>query len=164
MLARILSLAVGVLLALIALLRFGLSPNLPLTLYLAAVTAPLVETDVRERRLPNALVLPAYPIALAGLLGSAERLVPLLVCGGVLLVFGVMHLVADLGMGDVKLAGALALSLATLGAAPLGVGLVLPFLLGGAVALVLLLAGRRGDLPFGPYLLAGYWIGVAAAR
>ncbi|NQX29424.1 prepilin peptidase [Microbacteriaceae bacterium VKM Ac-2854] len=162
MLARSTYVTIGALLAAIAALRFGVTAELPLALYLAGVTAPLVDTDVREHRLPNTVVLPAYPIGFAGLLASSERLLPLIACGGALAVFALLHVIGGLGMGDVKLAGALALSLATLGGAPLILGLVLPFLLGGAVAVVLLLAGRRGDIPFGPYLLAGYWLAVAA--
>ncbi|AAT89451.1 hypothetical protein Lxx16820 [Leifsonia xyli subsp. xyli str. CTCB07] len=36
------------------------------SLYLAAVTVPLVAADVRERRLPNALVLPGYVFLVVG--------------------------------------------------------------------------------------------------
>ncbi len=75
--------------------RFGLSPALPGYSYLAAVGAALAVTDARQRRLPDRLTLPSYPIALA-LLGLAAVALPgggrhfagaLLGMGGALLLF-----------------------------------------------------------------------------
>lgn len=152
-------------LASLALTRFGIAAPTLLALYLAAVTAPLLVTDAREHRLPNALVLPAYPVSVLVLI-AAGRVpeFPLLLAAGALAIFLLLNLCGGLGMGDVKLVVPLAFSLGTLGPATAAVGLALPFLLGGGSALVLLLGGRRGDIPFGPFLLAGYWIAVAAGH
>ncbi|TFF16734.1 prepilin peptidase [Cellulosimicrobium terreum] len=68
-----------------------------------------------------------------------------------------------LGFGDVKLAGTLGTPLAWLGWAELVAGLLLPFLLGGAWALGLVVSRRaRRDtaVAFGPFMVLG--AGVAA--
>lgn len=67
-------------------------------------------------------------------------------------------------MGDVKLAGALGLFLGWLGLETLAVGAVAGLILGGAAGVVLLLrgAGRKASLAFGPWLLAGAWVGILA--
>ena len=81
-----------------------------------------------------------------------------------------LSLGGGIGMGDVKLAALLGLASPTM-----AIALVAPlagFLLGGIVASRImvrgLLAGRgreagREHLAFGPYLLLGYWLAVAAA-
>jgi prepilin signal peptidase PulO-like enzyme (type II secretory pathway) len=71
---------------------------------------------------------------------------------------------SGLGFGDVKLAGVLGLPLGWLGWPAVLLGLALPHLLAGPVALFLLLTGRakRGTgLPFGPALLAGALLAIA---
>ncbi len=70
-----------------------------------------------------------------------------------------------MGGGDVKLAGVLGLSrLARLGC-PL-VGAFAAFILGGVVGIALLLARRRRRkaIPFGPWMIAGAWIGIVAGE
>jgi leader peptidase (prepilin peptidase)/N-methyltransferase len=70
-----------------------------------------------------------------------------------------------MGGGDVKLAGVLGLFLGWLGWPELGVGAIGGFLLGGLFGVILLLTGRarRGTaVPFGPWLLAGAWLGILA--
>jgi leader peptidase (prepilin peptidase)/N-methyltransferase len=53
-------------------LRFGFDPVLPAYLYLAAVGLALALIDIDVRRLPDALTLPSYPVALVLLgLGAA---------------------------------------------------------------------------------------------
>ncbi|BDZ45117.1 hypothetical protein GCM10025866_10260 [Naasia aerilata] len=72
-----------------------------------------------------------------------------------------------MGMGDVKLAGVLGLFLGFLGPAPLLVGIFAAFLLGGIAGIVVLVARRgtrRTALPFGPWMLAGAWIGILAGE
>jgi leader peptidase (prepilin peptidase)/N-methyltransferase len=80
--------------------------------------------------------------------------------GGLLLVYLLMALVypAGLGLGDVKLAGALGLHLGWLGWWGPVVGTFGAFLIGGVVGVVLLVAGRatrRSAVPFGPSMLLG---------
>jgi leader peptidase (prepilin peptidase)/N-methyltransferase len=74
---------------------------------------------------------------------------------------------SNLGFGDVKLAAVLGFMLGWLGWPAVVLGLVLPHLINGPVALWLLLsgrAGRRADLPLGPALLAGALLAVVFAR
>jgi len=80
------------------------------------------------------------------------------------LVYLVIALAAPRGMGfgDVKLAGVLGLFLGYLGVGPLLVGGFAAFLLGGlfGVALVIVRRGGPRGIAFGPWMLAGAWIGV----
>ena len=55
--------------------RFGPGPVLPAFCYLAGIGVPLAVIDARCQRLPDALTLPSYPVALA-LLGLAALLMP----------------------------------------------------------------------------------------
>ncbi len=142
-------------------------------LYLAVVSVVLARTDLRMRILPNRVVLPSGLVG-GALLGTASalerdgaRIVTMLVGGAAL--FALYFAVAlisprGMGFGDVKLAGVLGLFLGHRGWGPLLVGAVAAFLLGGLYATGLLVAGRaRRDagIPFGPWMLAGAWLGIA---
>ena len=159
-------------------IRFGPSPALPAFCYLAGIGVPLAVVDARCQRLPDALTLPSYPVALA-LLGFAALLLPdgtghllgalaglTLACGIFLL--QVLLYPAGLGWGDVKLSGLLGLYLGWLGGGGPGgawldqgalvAGLFLAYLFAAAAGLALIAArraSRKSRLPFGPYLLAG---------
>lgn len=142
-------------------------------LYLAAISVALAAIDLETMRLPNAIVLPAYLVgavaftAAAALGGAWERLAT---AGLGLLVMGAIYLVPALirpdaiGGGDVKLAGVLGLFLGWMGWAELGVGIIAGFILGGAWGIALILAGRgrSARVAFGPWMLAGAWIGITA--
>ncbi len=148
--------------------RFGLSWALPGYGYLAVAGAALAVIDSRQRRLPDRLTLPSYPVALA-LLGLAAVLQPgggrhflgaLLGLGVALALFLAQAVLypAGLGWGDVKLAGILGLYLGWLGLAAVAAGLFLGYLLAAVAGLGLIAAGRasrKTQLPFGPFLLAG---------
>jgi leader peptidase (prepilin peptidase)/N-methyltransferase len=72
-----------------------------------------------------------------------------------------------MGLGDVKLAGVIGIFLGVLGVGPLIVGAFGAFVLGGLFSLVLLATGRAGrgsGIPFGPWMLAGAWLGVFAGE
>jgi len=143
----------------------GLSWALPAYLYLAAIAVALALIDLDVHRLPDAIVLPSYPVALvllggASLLtGDATAFVRALV--GAVALFGLYAVLwfvrpGGMGLGDVKLAGVLGLYLGWWGWDALAVGGFLAFLLGGLVSLPLLLsgrAGRRTAIPFGPSML-----------
>ncbi|MGX5682544.1 prepilin peptidase [Schumannella luteola] len=156
-------------LAVLAVATTGIGPTVLPALYLAVVSPALAAIDVREHRLPNVLVLPGYGAAALGLGGewlvSGAVPVTALVAGtayaGALLM---LSMLGGMGMGDVKLAGVLGLSagLASPDAALLSP--VAAFLLGGAAAAVALARGKPGSIPFGPYLLAGYWIALVISR
>lgn len=142
-------------------------------LYLAAVSIALALIDLDTQRLPNALVLPMYPVGAALLAGAAlaSGLWQHLLSAAIGLAgLGLCYLLlavarpGAMGMGDVKLAGALGLFLGWLGPESLAVGAIAGFLLGGGAGVVMLLrgAGRRASLAFGPWLLAGAWVGILA--
>lgn len=142
-------------------------------LYLAAVSIALVLIDLDTHRLPNALVVPAYLVG-AVLLGVAGALtgswsslvlaaVGMAALGGVYLVLALVR-PGGMGMGDVKLAGVLGLFLGALGLPELLVGAVAGSVLGGLAGVVLLVAGRARSsaVAFGPWLIAGAWVGILA--
>ena len=141
--------------------------------YLVVLAWKLSAADIRTRRLPDRLVLPAYPVS-ALLLGAAAltagepgRLVSMAL-GGVLLLFGYVLLrfasPAGLGLGDVKLAGVLGLYLGFAGFSYLLAGAAAGFVLGGMWGLILV-ASRRGTgktrIAFGPFMLAGALLALA---
>jgi len=135
-------------------------------LYLLVVAWPLTVIDLREHRLPNRLVLPAFPVAfLAQLIATiisadwARQLSAVLIA----LAVGVIGLGANyidtLGMGDVKLATVIALTLGYfnpwLPAIAIGIAFVLAF----AVVIVLITFGKvkiGSSIPLGPYLLVSF--------
>jgi leader peptidase (prepilin peptidase) / N-methyltransferase len=159
--STVIDVVMSVALAAVAVLALGPSPALVPALALAAVSPTLVRIDLAEHRLPNRLVVPALLAGVVGLglswlVSGVPPLIPLLagaIYAGVLLV---LALFGGMGMGDVKLAAALGLAspaLAIAVASPL-----IAFLLGGIVALIVLIrSGRGGRIAFGPYLLAGYF-------
>ena len=154
-------------------LRFGPSPPLPAFCYLAGIGVPLAMIDARTQRLPNALTLPSYPVALV-LLGLAAVLLPgggrdfLSALLGMALAWGVFLLQvllypAGLGWGDVKLSGLLGLYLGWFGISALVAGLFLGYLLAAITGVALIAtrrASRKSRLPFGPFLLIGAFVAV----
>lgn len=148
----------------------------PAFLYVTAVGVALAVIDLQTRRLPNALVLPSYPV-LAGLLAVAAAwqgdwwAFARAVIGGAVLFaffFAVAFLnPAGMGFGDVKLAGLLGAVLAYLSWPALAVGAFAGLLLGAIVGVALLASGRCGRttaLPFGPFLAAGALLGLFVAE
>lgn len=157
----------------------GWAWTLPVLLYLAAVSIALALIDIDTHRLPNAIVLPSYPMVLALLAlasanpGGASDWAALLrsVIGGAAL-FGVYLLIvlvypSGMGFGDVKLAGVLGLVLGWIGWGALVVGWFAAFLVGGVFGIALIVVGRAGRktaIPFGPWMLLGAWIGIIAGQ
>lgn len=154
--------------------RFGLDVALVPYLLLAVLGVLLGAVDLACRRLPNALVQPAIVagVLLLGVLSVgdwaalARAGLGALVLGGTYLALALLP-GANLGFGDVKLAVLLGLFLGWLGWAEVVGGLLLPFLLNGPVALILLATrrvGRRTMLPFGPAMLAGAWLAIVGGH
>ncbi|THG29654.1 prepilin peptidase [Naasia lichenicola] len=141
-------------------------------LYLAAISVALTAIDLDLRRLPTAIVYPAYGVGalllgISGLLsGDLVSLAWAAAGAGLSFAFFLILLVVSgggMGWGDVKLAGVLGLFLGFLGPAPLFVGVAAGFLLGGLYGIGMLLAGRGGRktaIPFGPFMIAGAWLAV----
>lgn len=141
-------------------------------LYFAAISVVLTVIDLDTHRLPNTIVLPSYVVAgvlftLACVLGAEwSRLLGAVVGMAVLYAFYfVIRVIRPDGMGggDVKLAGVVGLYLGWLGWGALAVGAFAAFVLGGVFGLALIAgrrAGRRTAIPFGPWMLAGAWVGI----
>ena len=166
--------AVTALVFVLAAVRFGVSAELPAYLVLAAAGVLLAVVDLRHRLLPNRVVGPA---ALAGaLLLTAAAAVDgrwddlgRAALGAVVLfaVFLLLALISPsaLGMGDVKLAGLLGLHLGWLSWNAALLGAAAGFVVQAVLSLVLLAARRidlRGELPFGPAMLAGAVLAISA--
>jgi len=143
-------------------------------LWLAGASVALAVIDVEHHRLPDAIVLPSYAVG-GVLLAASSALVgdwaALLRAGVGLAAMFLFYLALGLGwkggmaLGDIKLAGVLGLYLGWLGWAELAVGSFAAFLLGGLFSVVLLATRRvqrSGGIPFGPWMLAGAWVGVFA--
>lgn len=155
-------------LAAVALVAVGPEPRVLPLIYLAIVTPTLCAVDATERRLPNELVLPGYLVAGSGIaahwLTSGQSPVIALASGAVYFVFMLAWgVVGGMGMGDVKLAGVLGLSAGLLGSTAALVSPIVAFLLGGVAAIGALRGARGASIPFGPFLLAGFWIAVVVA-
>lgn len=141
-------------------------------LYLGAIGVALALIDRDTHTLPNRIVVPGYVVgvvllgASAVLRGDPGALLRAAIGGAALFLFYFVVAVAaprGMGFGDVKLAGVLGLFLGYLGWAQLVVGAFAAFLLGGLFAVGLLLArraGRRSGIPFGPWMIAGAWLGI----
>ncbi|MFC7896366.1 prepilin peptidase [Streptomyces sp. NPDC057381] len=152
----------------------GTRPEVAVWLLLAPVGVLLAAVDLRVRRLPDPLTLPLAGAALV-LLGLTA-LVPehagewttavlgaLALGGG----YGVLFLInpAGMGFGDVKLALGAGAVLGWYGWPTLMLGTFAGFLLGalyGGALVVARRAGRKTAIPFGPFLIAGAFLGVLA--
>ena len=154
--------------------HFGVTWAALAFLYLTAIGIALTLIDLDTRRLPNAIVLPAYPVTMVLLAiaswsaGEWDALVRAGVGGVALYGFYFVMMVAvpqGMGFGDVKLAGVLGAYLAWLGWGELAIGAFAAPVLGGVYAVVLLLTGRahrKSGIPFGPWMVLGAAVGLTA--
>lgn len=153
-------------------------PDLVAFLVLGVLGTAMAYVDVRRHLLPDRFTVPAL-LSGAVLLAAATVADPeaggsdyaraWACAGGLLLIYLLMAVVypAGLGLGDVKLAGALGLHLGWLGWAAPVVGTVAAFLVGGVIGVVLLVlrrATRRSAVPFGPSMLVGALVAVLWAQ
>lgn len=141
-------------------------------LYLAATSVALTLIDIDTRRLPNTIVLPGYIVlgvlfTAACVLGAPwDHLLRAGIGGAALFTFYfVLRSLRRGGMGggDVKLAGVLGVALGWLGWGTLVVGAFAAFVLGGVFGIALMVtgkAGRKSAIPFGPWMIAGAWVGI----
>jgi len=122
--------------------------------------------DLREHRLPNRLVLPAFPVALSAQLIAttisadwARQLFAVLIALAVALIGLGANYIDALGMGDVKLATVIALTLGYLNPWLPVIAIGIAFLLAFAVVIVLITLGKvkiGSSIPLGPYLLVSF--------
>jgi len=154
----------------------GWAPELPAYLWVGALGVAMAYVDLREHRLPD-------PLTVAALVGGGSLLAVAAAATGAWGAYGRAWLAAmamfaaflalallrpaDLGLGDVKLAGVLGLVLGWQGWGFVVVGAFLGFLFGGLTGVGLMLvgrAGRRSSIPFGPFMLLGALVAVAWGR
>jgi leader peptidase (prepilin peptidase)/N-methyltransferase len=144
----------------------GFDDDLVLELPLVAALIALAAIDYDHRLLPNKIVYPlaAYGV-IATLLVDRDDLVENLIAGAgafAFLLAAVLAYPRGMGMGDVKLAGAMGLYLG-LSVIP---ALLAAFLSGSMVGLVIIAregaAGRKKAVPFGVFLALGGIVGVLA--
>jgi leader peptidase (prepilin peptidase)/N-methyltransferase len=145
-------------------------------LWFAASGIVLTAIDLDVRRLPHAitsttLVVCAGLLAVACLLGADPWALARAGIGVAALsgFYALLRLVRPDGMGggDVRLAASTGLMLAWLGWWPLLIGAFAAFALGGVFGVALMTsrrAGRRTAIPFGPWIIAGAWVGVFAGE
>ncbi len=127
----------------------------------------LMIIDFREHRLPDRLVLPAYPTVFAALLlmhPTDARVLESAAIASILAVAAGFFLnrFAGLGLGDVKLVGVCVAAL--VGANALAAGLVAIAMVGGIHAVIhsTIVRSLRDEIPFGPAILSGTAVGVLA--
>ena len=135
-------------------------------MFFAAAGICLTAIDLDVRRLPNAIVLPAYPVLaiLLTVAALAQHDPAALVRAGV----GAAGLFAfyfalafaypsGMGFGDVKLAGLVGGMLGFLSYSALAVGGFAAFFIGAVVG-ILAIVSRRGTgktaIPFGPFMIS----------
>lgn len=147
--------------------RIGASWALPGFLALGWTMVVLSVIDLDTKRIPNVITIRAAPVVgvllVVAALIEGQPWTAVRVLGGGAAAFAGMLVLAllargGLGMGDVKLAGLLGLGLGHLSWAHVLLGIFGGFLIGGVVAIGLLVTGvrsRKDAVPFGPSLCAG---------
>jgi leader peptidase (prepilin peptidase) / N-methyltransferase len=135
----------------------------------AAIALALIDLDVH--RLPNLIVLPAYPVLVLLLALDADGASLARAGQGAALLlafFLVVAMVAPgaMGFGDVKLAGVVGAMTAYWSWGAFLVAAFGSFLLGAVAGLLLVAgkrAGRRTAVPFGPFMLVAAWASILGA-
>jgi leader peptidase (prepilin peptidase)/N-methyltransferase len=150
----------------------GINPLLPLLLVLGSAGVALAMIDLDQHRLPDAIVMPLYPVtavglAFAGIVSGQWPWAGALVGAAVWMgLMGALWLFSGgraMGFGDVKLSPVLGVTLGWVAIASAVVGLFVAFILGAVVGVILIArrkAGRGSRVPFGPFLLMGAAVGL----
>ena len=145
----------------------GITLRLAALLAFAAAGVALSVVDLREKRIPNAILLAAAPVVLAlsvadaGVTGRWDAVLwALLGAVGLFAIYLGLALLAPsgIGMGDVKLAALIGFVLGGAGWGTWLLGFSAGVLIGGLAAAITLLARRRGPsgtLPYGPAMVLG---------
>jgi leader peptidase (prepilin peptidase)/N-methyltransferase len=130
------------------------------------VLAVLSVVDLRERRIPNVIVLPATGAALVWTLGAGaaggewDMPVRALACGAAFfcLLFVLAVVSSGMGFGDVKLGAFIGVVTGRFGSGVTVFAALTGVLVGGLVAAAVLVIGRRGRkqwVPYGPSMSVG---------
>lgn len=139
---------------------------------LGAALVAQVWIDLRERRLPREISYTAFAISAAVLAvaaltnGEPERIWQAFLGAGIAVaIMGLIYVASrrGMGIGDVHLAPLLGLHLGYLNPGIVPIGLFFGFLLGavvGVAAMAFGSAGRKTEVPFGPFLAAGTVLAV----
>jgi leader peptidase (prepilin peptidase)/N-methyltransferase len=150
----------------------GMLTALPAFLWFAAVCLALALIDLDTGRLPDRIVLPAYPVlalllTLSGVLSKdpASLARAAVGAGASFLLYYSIALVrpGGMGFGDVKTSGIIGGVLAFVSFPVLLVGVAGAFLLGsitGVAAMLSRRATRTSRLPFGPFMVAGAMVAI----
>jgi leader peptidase (prepilin peptidase) / N-methyltransferase len=141
--------------------------GIALGLILVTALVPIVLIDLERRLIPNLITGPAAAAALvAGLVLDLDGVPEQLIAGGAAGGFFLLAALAyprGMGMGDVKLAGVLGLTLGRAVAPAILIALFCGGLVGGVViARVGAREGRKVAVPFGPFLALGGVIALFA--
>ena len=143
---------------------------LPVLLGLGWLAVAAGAVDLLHQRLPDALTLPALPLALLLLAPLGPEVVLRAGLGAVVafVAYAAVHLAAPaaMGAGDVKLAAPLGAVLAAASwAAVVAAGLVAALLSAVLATVMLAMRGRSSAVPHGPSMLvAGLLVVAVAAR
>lgn len=155
---------------------FGLSWPLVAYLGFLVLTMALVVSDLEEFRIPDRLNLRgsltlALALTAAGLASGDPGAVGrgLLGAGAYFAGASALWLLVrgrGFGAGDVKLAPVLGLHTAYISWGVLGQAVFATAIIGGVIAMVLLVSGRAGmktELPYGPPMVLGAWLAIILA-
>ncbi|MEZ0115159.1 leader peptidase (prepilin peptidase)/N-methyltransferase [Catenulispora sp. EB89] len=148
---------------LLVILRLVNDDQLPVYSYFSIVGTLLAAIDIAVMRLPNWLTLPSYPaiLALLGLnarwYGDGAAMIRAVEAAGVVLgLFLMLCLLTDTGLGDLKFAGLVGLTLGARSWGSVLEGFAIAWGIAAIWGIVQLFRGRlKSRIPLGPYLTAG---------
>lgn len=152
----------------------GASWVLPAYLWFVGVTIALSLIDLDHKRIPNRVLYPGTLVAIAllgiGAVADGDATAMGRALLGGLAFFGFLLGLAVIarggfGFGDVKLGFLLGVFAAYRSWSAMIVGGFLAFILGGVIAVLLVLlrrTDRKAMIPFGPSLVAGCYVGIAS--
>ncbi|MBV9823458.1 MAG: prepilin peptidase [Actinobacteria bacterium] len=154
--------------------RVGQLWAVPAFLYFAAMAIALSLIDAERHRLPDAIVLPSYPVLALGLtiaavLTDAPAALVRALLGGLALFLCYSLLTwcepSGMGPGEAKLAGLVGGMLSYLSYPTLLVGAFAGSVVGGTYATAALMSGRanrKTPVPYGPFMLGGAFVAIFA--
>ena len=171
--AKLVAAALAVLMILLAALW---SERPAYAIYLLAVSAPITALaliDAKTYRRPNKLT---YPLAAASILGVCIAGIVENDAPGILRAIGAAFLLMaayflqvviswgkGMGLGDVKLSFSLGMILGYLSWMHVFLATAIAYIVAGLLGVVLLLARRatrKTAIPFGPFMVGGYWVAL----